>query len=554
MTIGFWLSWARKFRWQLCLISLLTLLSSLATLAVPWLAAQILGGVIAPQSNPAAAGDLTQLLILLVFTLIALTLINIGATIFSDRASTRILTDLRKQVYDHVLIMRLAFHDDTRSGDILALTSHEVGNLSDFLANTLANAPAMVLTALGAIAILFWIDPVTAVVVPILVPLFTIMARLTGRRFRRVTQDLRAAEVDLIAIAERDLQILPAIKAFATEDHHRKGFALAAEKAHDLAIKREQLSAIIGPTMTLLAALAAIAVLLFSGDMMSGGDRQPADVFAFLLYAALLTRPVGSLANMYGAYQMARGTLARLEEVLALKPEPGHEQGPDIARAVGEITFEDVHFSYPDRRPVLTGLNLHIAPGEIVALTGENGVGKSTLVRLLLRFYDLNHGRIELDGRDIAELQIQQFRRQFGYVPQRPLLFNGSIAGNIVFGQSAEVNQEALNKAAKLAQVDAFIGALPNGYETVIGDHGIRLSGGQRQRIALARALYNDPPIVILDEATSMYDLESEAAFVANCVDGLKGRTVILITHRPASLALADRVLKLESAGLREVR
>lgn len=551
MTIGFWLDWARRFRWQLAAISILTLLSSLATLAVPWLAAQALSDVVSSSDR---APDLSQTLTILVVVLAVLTGLNIAAAIQSERASTRILTDLRKRLYEHVQIMPLAFHDEQRSGDVLALTSYEVGNLSDFLASTLANAPAILLTTLGAIAILYWIDPVMALIVPLLVPAFAIMIRLTGRQLRGLSGKVRAAEVDLVAIAERDLEILPAIKAFATEEHHRSVFAKAAETAREYAVQQAQLKAIIGPSMAFIAALAAIAVLMIGSGFLSGEAAAPEEVFAFLLYAALLTRPAGALANMYSSYQMARGTLARLEAVLAFDPEPGHHGGMQIDRAKGAISFDDLSFAYPNRETVLDKLKLDIAAGETVAITGPNGVGKSTLVRLLLRFYQPSSGRITLDETDIQEFQVREFRRQFGYVPQRALLFNGSIADNIAFGQATSNCEKEIVKAARLAQVDRFLDDLPQGLQTQIGDHGVKLSGGQRQRIALARALLRDPPIMILDEATSMYDLESEAAFVEECVDMLNDRTVILITHRPASLSLADRVVRLETGGLIETQ
>ena len=547
MSVGFWLEWARRFRWQLAGISLLTLLSSAATLAVPWLAAQALGIVI---SADGAVPDLGQILMVLIGVLVVLTALNIAATIQSERASTRILTDLRKRLYEHVQIMPLSFHDEQRSGDVLALTSYEVGNLSDFLANTLANAPAILLTTLGAVAILYWIDPVMALIVPLLVPAFAIMIRLTGRTLRGLSRSARAAEVELVAIAERDLEILPAIKAFAAEKHHRIAFAKAAETARDFAVRQAQLRAFVGPIMALLAALAAIGVLVIGSGYLSGDASSPEELFAFLLYAALLTRPAGALATMYSSYQMARGTLARLETVLALEPEPGHDEGIAIVRAKGAIEFDNLGFAYPGRSPVFRGLNLTIEPGETLALTGENGVGKSTLVRLLLRFYAPQAGSIKLDGRNIADYQIRSFRRQFGYVPQRALLFNGTIADNIAFGQDVDDRDKSIERAARLARVDQFLSGLPDGLDTVIGDHGIKLSGGQRQRIALARALYRDPPIMILDEATSMYDLESEAAFVEECVDMLKDRTVILITHRPASLALANRVVRIGPDGV----
>lgn len=550
MTVGFWLRWAKAFRWQLALISALTLFSSLATLAVPWLAAQLLGGVVVDGAEASTDFAIAPILTFLIAALVLLTALTIAATMVSQTASNRILTEMRKEIYAHVQSMPLAFHDEARSGDILALTSYEVGNLSDFLADTLANAPAMILTAIGAVAVLFWLDPAMALIVPLLVPGFYVLNKLAGRRLREVSRRVRAAEVDLIAIAERDLEMLPAIKAFAAEEHHRAGFNAAAEHSRAMAVGQARLNSLIGPLVTLFAALAAIAVLLVASGQLASGESSPTDVFAFLLYAALLTRPVGSLANMYGAYQIARGTLARLEEVLALPVEPGYLKGETIERAKGAIRFDGVTFSYSGRPPLFAGLDLEIAPGEIVALTGENGVGKSTMVRLLMRFYSPQSGTITLDGKDIAGLQVQSLRRQFGYVPQRALLFNGTIAQNIAFGMAPDADPDALAEAVRMAQADALVAGLPEGLDTIIGDHGVRLSGGQRQRIALARALYHGPPVYILDEATSMYDLESEAAFVESCVQSLKGRTVIIITHRPASLALADRVLKVGPEGI----
>lgn len=554
MSFGFWFKWARAFRWQLGIISGLTLLSSLATLALPWLAAQLLGGVLDLQSDVASSIELAPTLTLLVGLLIVMTALNITAVWVSQSASLSILTELRKQIYSHVQHMSLGFHDESRTGDVLALTSYEVGNLSDFLASTLANAPALVLTALGAVLVLFWLDPGMAMIVPLLIPVFFVMTKLAGRRLRRISGEVRAAEVELISVAERDLAMLPAIKAFAAEAFYKAGFAKAAENSRDLATAQARLNALIGPLVSLVVALAAIGVLLFASAQLTSNDSSPVELFAFLLYATLLTRPVGQLANIYGAYQMARGTLARLERVLAIDVEPGYTSGAQIERASGAIAFEDVRFSYSGRSPVFTGLNLAIAPGETIAITGENGVGKSTLVRLLLRFYSPNDGRIILDGQDIADIQVQNLRSQFGYVPQRALLFNGSIRENIVFGQAGAGDSGALTKAVDLAQASGFISQLPDGLDTIIGDNGIRLSGGQRQRIALARALYRDPPIYILDEATSMYDLESEAAFVESCVQSLKGRTVLIITHRPACLALADRVVRLGTDYVEEVQ
>ena len=542
---------ARQFRGELLLISSITLLGSLATLAVPWLAGQLLGGVL--EGGPT---DLQQTLWLLVAALVSLTALNITAAIVSAGASLRILAQLRRDVYEHVQLMPMEFHDHRKTGDLLALMTYEVNNLSSFLASTLANAPSMLVTAAGAVILLFLIDPVMALVIPLLIPVFFILMKLLGRRLRVLARRARKAEVAIIAKADSDLEMLAAIKAFAAEEHYRDDYTERVRTARRLTFLQARINAFIGPIVALIAALAAIAILMVGSSELTSGERSPGELFAFLLYAALLTRPVGGLANIYGKFQLARGTLSRLEAVLEMKSEPGYSQGRSLDRASGAISFENVHFGYTGRPKVLQGIDLDIKQGEIVALTGDNGVGKSTLVKLLLRYYEVGSGRITLDGQDISEIQIQDLRRQFGYVPQRALLFNGTIADNIAFGQPFDDEQEkmaAVDRAIKLAQAEDFIAQLPRGLDTEIGDDGIRLSGGQGQRVALARALFHDPPIYILDEATSMYDLESEAAFVEECVEALRDRTVIIITHRPASLALADRVLDVSSDRVTDV-
>jgi len=544
---------ARPFFGELAVISGMAVLSACASLAIPWLAGQFLGKVIGAGTDGGANIDLGLTVALLVSALVGLTAVNIAVAVLSRAASGRILAGLQRETYARIQLMPLSFHDRSKSGDLLALMTYEVGNLSSFLTATLANVPAMLMTAGGAVILLFLLDPVIALVVPVLVPLFTIIMKLIGRRVRMLARKVRKAQAELVWTAESDLAMLPAIKAFAAEDFHSDQYDAAVERARALDLRQARILAFISPMVALVAALAAIAVLLLAGAQVAGGGRTPGDLFAFLLYAALLTRPVAALADTYGSFQVAKGTLARLEAVFAKTIEPGYDQTGTIDRARGAIVFEQVSFGYPGRGGVLDCIDLAIAPGEIVALTGDNGAGKSTMIRLLLRFYNPDSGRITLDGTDIASLQVQALRRQFGYVPQRPLLFNGTIAENIAFGM-ADPEPAAIERAARLAQAWDFIGKLPRGLETEIGDNGIRLSGGQQQRLALARALYRDPPIYIFDEATSMYDLEGEAAFIEACIETLKGRTVIIITHRPASLALADRIINAAPDGLVETR
>lgn len=526
------------------MISVLSLLSAMASLAIPWLAGSFLAGAFGD-----AAVDFETTVTLLVVALVVLTSVNIFVAILSELASGRILAGLRRETYDHLIALPIAMHDQNSSSELLALMTYEVGRLSTFLTTTLAYVPSMVMTALGAVVLLFYLDPLMALVIPALLLIFVVMMKLVGRRLRIVAQRSRNADVRLFSLASSDLELLPAIKAFAVEASHQSAYIAASENARQLNLRRVRMSAFIGPLVSLLAGVAAITILIIGSEQIASGSRSPVELFSFLLYAALLTRPASSLADSYGAFQVARGTLSKLNTVFAKPTEPGYAAGREIGRVTGAIAFEKVEFAYPGRPPVLAGVDLAIAPGEVVALSGANGAGKSTIVRLLMRFYLPDAGRIILDGEDIATLQVQSLRRQFGLVPQRPLLLNGTIRENIIFG-AADREPAMIERAARMAEAWDFIERLPQGLDTAIGEDGVRLSGGQQQRIALARALYRDPPIYIFDEATSMYDLEGEAAFVETCIGLLKGRTVIIITHRPASLALADRIINVTATGL----
>lgn len=539
MELGTLLDHARPYRGRLLIVVVFSLLGSLASLAVPWLAGQMLGGILGQQ-----AVNLGLVAILLVVTLIVLTGLSIRTAIFSSTVATQIEADLRERVYAHIQQLPLGFFDQSRQGDLLALMTWEVSRLSSFVSGTLTGVPAALLTASGAAVILFAIDPIVALAVPLLVPTYYVALKLIGRRLRGLATQRQEAEAAIYANAEQDLALLPATKAFAREDARLADYEACLEHARDLALREARIYAGLGPALSLITALAAVSLVLMAGRGVAGGGMSPAELFSFLLYAALLTRPVGSLANLYGQLQTAKGTLARLQRVLAQPPELGYAATGSLAACRGAISLRGVSFAYPGRTGTLSDIDLDIAPGEIVALTGENGAGKSTIVNLILRFYTPGQGRITLDGIDITKLELRHLRALIGYVPQRPLLFNGTVRQNIVFGRE-RISPRQLENAAALAQATDFIAALPVGMETEIGDHGVKLSGGQRQRIALARALLADPPILILDEATSMYDLEAETAFVEACKSALEGRTVILITHRPASLALADRVVNL---------
>jgi ABC-type multidrug transport system fused ATPase/permease subunit len=278
---------------------------------------------------------------------------------------------------------------------------------------------------------------------------------------------------------------------------------------------------------------------------LEAGRLQPSELVSLLLYAMLMTRPLAALANVYGSIMSTRGAAERLLEFFGQQPEPINNSQLPLPAIKGQIEFSRVSFAYPGRPPVLADFDLHVVPGETVALTGPNGAGKTTLVHLLMRFIEPDKGAIKLDGIDIGTVDINSLRRQIGLVAQDTLLMNGTIAENIAYAAPG-ASLEDMKKAARAAHADPFIQELPQGYDTLIGDQGVKLSGGQRQRLSLARTLLKDPPILILDEATAMFDPEGEAGFIDESAEILRRKSVILITHRPASLALADRVVEIQ--------
>jgi len=544
MNLRVLLGYARPYGVSLAFCLLLMLLETAATLAMPWLGGQFASGVLS-QARVNTSPILLALLALFAFQAL-LKFVN-GYVL--SRTADCILADLRIRIYDHLQALPLSFYHQRRQGDILALIIYEVGQLSGYITGTLLSIIPLLLTALGSVVLMFWIDPLFAGFVAILIPFFYLLLKIMGRRLRPLAIQLQQAHATAVAAAEENLGMLPAIKTFTREVEQSRRYRQQIYQVRELSITQHRIYAALQPAVQFLAAAAAVLLLWLASARVNEGGMTPAELVSFLLYAALLTRPVSALAGVYGETQSVGGTLQRMQNVLTEHPEPIFQGGKTLAPARGDIEFRNVSFAYPGRPSALRGINLHIRAGETLAFTGENGAGKSTLAHLLMRLHEPDAGQIFIDGTDIASVNLHSLRSQIGIVPQHVLLFNGSVRDNIGYGK-LDATTADIESAAHAAQAHEFISRLPHGYETLIGDQGVRLSGGQRQRIALARALLKDPPILVLDEATAMFDPKGEKHFIEQCHAALAQRTVILITHRPGSLALADRVVKLEAGEI----
>ena len=531
----------RPHRAALALVLVLMLVQSAATLAQPWL-----GGVLTDRLL--LRQGVAPLLWLLFGLIFAQQLLGYVVAVRLQAVSGRLLADAGGQAYNHLQSLPMSWHHARARGDVLALLTGDVWRLGNYLTGTLLPLLPLLLVFAGALAMMLRVAPVIAIAIGLLMPLLFGLLRLAGRRLRPLSHQSMQAWADQAALAERNLSMLPLIKAFATAPAESARYATRLEAVRDIDLRRARLEGALSPTVQVLGAGTVLLLLGLAGHLVADERLGMGQLVSLLLYGMVLVNPVSQLARVYGSTQAARGTAQRLLATLAAQPEVDAGQR-GFAGVRGQIEFQRVDFAYPGRPPLLRGFDLDIAAGETVALTGPNGAGKSTLVHLLLRLLEPDAGCVCIDGVHLRDYRLEALRAGIGLVPQQVLLFDGSIADNIAYGRP-QADRAAIEAAARAARAHDFVTALPQGYDTPIGDEGVRLSGGQKQRIALARALLKDPPILVLDEATAMFDPQGEAEFIAECRELLRGRTVILITHRPASLALADRIVRLEDGRL----
>lgn len=541
---GLFLRLLRPYRWHFTFTIVLLLAQSAVLLAMPWLAGRFSTALL--ESQP-VGGTLLALFGLVLAQALLTYLVGIRMQV----AAMGMIADGCTRLFDHLQSLPLSWHQDRRRGEVLALLTDDMERLGWFVSGTLTPLLPLLLTCVGALLLMVRVEPVIGLGAALLVPALSLAMKIVGRRLRPLGRAVADGYAQRAALAEQNLAMLPVVKAFSGEPGESGRFHTQTHALRRLQLHQARLHILIGPLVRVVAAATVLILLWLSSHHVASGELSAGGLVSLLLYGMLLTQPVAELAGVYGQAQGARGAVERLLQAFAQAPEP---LGGDkvLSAPSGEIVFEDVIFGYPGHEPVLRGLQLRVEAGETVAITGANGAGKSTLVHLLLRFADPQSGRILFDGIDLHELRTNNLRQHIGLVAQNVLLFNATVAENIGYGRPG-ASQEEIEAAARAARAHDFVMALPQGYDTVVGDQGIKLSGGQKQRIALARALLKDSPVLVLDEATAMFDPQGEAEFIAECHDTLRHRTVLLITHRPASLALADRVLRLQDGVLQEI-
>ncbi len=465
----------------------------------------------------------------------------------------RVVAELRNQVYSHVIRMPPGFFETTRTGEVLSRLTTDTTVVQTVIGSTVTQALRNILLTIGGVGLLVYSNPKLTGLVLLVVPMVIVPIVVFGRLVRRLSRAAQDRLADIGGRAEETVNAVRTVQAFAQEERESRSFAAASEAAFEAAATRAQARSMLAAVVITLVFGAIVAVLWMGGRDVLAGRITAGELSAFVFFATVVASAVGGLSDIVGDLQRAAGATERLFELLDCEPaiRAPAQPLPLPPRTAGDVRFEQVRFAYPAQpeRPVLEGLDLHVRPGESVALVGPSGAGKTSIFQLLMRFYDPETGRILLDGQPIDALDPAAYRARLGFVPQEPVIFSADAWTNIRYGRPDAPDADVL-AAAEAAAARGFLEALPEGLATFLGEKGVRLSGGQRQRIAIARAILRNPALLLLDEATSALDAESEFA-VQQALDNLmRNRTSIVIAHRLATVLKADRILVMEEGRI----
>ncbi len=465
-------------------------------------------------------------------------------------------TTLRDRLFAHLQRLHFAYHDQAQTGNLMSRANTDLNQIQQFLVMiplTLSNA----VTVAAVTVILITIDPVLTLLALGSLPLLNVFAKRFGVRLHPSVMGIQRESGDVAAVVEETVSGVRVVKGFGAERVQQARFRTEVDQLYDESIEATRVRSVFLPALELLPNIGLILVLAYGGHQVIDGSLTLGSLVAFNVYVVMLIWPLRMLGMILAQAQRAVASSQRVHEVLVAEPQvidaPHAAKLPKTApdRPSGELRFESVTFRYPagPARPVLDRLDLRVQAGESVALVGPTGSGKTTIARLIPRFYDIDAGHIVLDGVDVHDVPLHALRRAVGIVFEDTFLFNDSVAANIAFAEPDAPN-ESIERAARLAGAHDFILGLPDGYATEIGERGFSLSGGQRQRVAIARAILADPRVLILDDATSSVDPTKEHEIRDALTEVMRGRTTIVIAHRPATIALADRVVLLDQGRI----
>jgi len=524
-------------------------LSSAATLALPVAVRQMIDRGFASHDAALINGTFVALFVLALILAISTAARYFCITLLGERA----IAALRDLLYSRIIRLDVAFYERTRVGELVSRLGTDTEVVQTLIGSSISIALRSVVMVIGAAALMVWSSPRLAGLTALVIPVVIVPIALYGRRLTKLSRANQDRIADTSAIANETLNSVHAVKAYAREGIESARYAYAVQRALRAAQKRITARAILTGGVIMLVFSAVTLVLWAGARGVLAGTINAGLVTQFALYAVMAAGSVGALGGVWGDVLRAAGSMGRISELLAERASIADPAQPEsLPRPTqGALAFEHVEFHYPSRpdTPALHDFSLRIQPGETVALVGPSGAGKSTVFNLLLRFHDPQRGRITLDGVDLRALKLDELRGALALVPQETVIFGASAADNIRFGR-ADAGNEDVSNAARSAEAFDFLSDQPQGFDTQLGERGVRLSGGQRQRIAIARAILKDAPVLLLDEATSSLDAQSEAAIQAALERAGRGRTTLVIAHRLATVQRADRIVVIEQGRI----
>ncbi len=546
-------SYARRYRLVLTITVVSTFMLVGARLYIPQAITQLINVVTTSQSSdPIKVVTTLTLAVLGVYLLRAA--MSFLRSYMAHLAGWGVVADVRKHIYEHLQALSLRYYEDKQTGQLMSRVINDTELFEQLISHAVPDVIVNIITLVSVSVILLtmnWrLTLLTMIPIPLVIASLRVYARYVRPAFRERQKELG----NLNAILNDSISGIREIKAFTREEEEMQRVDQGINRYRTSLLGALKLMAIFQPFVEFTSSLGVLIVIYFGGRLAVQGTLSVAELVGFFLYLDIFYQPVRDLSN---AWEQIQGSLAgadRVADLLAEQPERYNFPGEVTleGRAQGSITFKDVNFEYDSGMPILEDINLEVKAQQVIALVGPTGVGKSTLVSLIPRFYDITSGCITLDGQDIRKFSLDSLRRQVSIVLQDVFLFNGSVRENILFGRP-DASDEEVYTAARIANADSFITALSDGYDTMIGERGVKLSGGQKQRLSIARAVLKDAPILILDEATSSVDTETEVLIQQALERLMVGRTTIIIAHRLSTIRNADKIVVLEGRQIAQV-
>ena len=554
------LPFLRPYRGHIALAIFFLVMAAVATLVFPLALRSLIDGALMGSMTATGKGEQVVALRLHFFELFAvaaaLGLFSAGRFYMVSWLGERVTADLRNAVYSHVLRQSPEFFETTQTGEVLSRLTGDTTLVQTVVGSSLSMGLRNAVMGVGALAMLVYTNPYLMVQVLGVLVLIVAPSVWFGRRVRKLSRASQDRVADSSAIAAEVLNAIPVVQSYTAEGREAERFNVSTANAFHTAVRRTKARAVL-VAFIIIATSGALLWGLYQGTQaVMRGDISAGHLGQTVVYVIILASAAAVLGEVYGDLLRAAGATERLMELLETRSpvvSPSNPLPAQVIRAGSAIKLEAVTFHYPSRpaQAALSNFSLSVAPGETIALVGPSGAGKSTVFQLLLRFYDPVSGRIELDGVRTADMALHDLRQRVGIVPQDAVIFSTSALENIRYGKP-DASDEETKAAAKAAFAHEFISALPEGYDTFLGERGVRLSGGQRQRIAIARAMLKNSPLLLLDEATSALDAESERMVQAALESAMQGRTTLVIAHRLATVQKADRIIVLDHGKLVE--